>query len=37
MEDRVAFHGSGKVQLISMAGYLLSNFKSPQSFEVKLE
>ena len=33
----MAFHGRGEVQLISMAGYLLGNLKSPHSFEVEFE
>ena len=32
----MAFHGSGEVQFISMAGYLLGNLESPQSLEVEL-
>ena len=36
MKNWVAFHGGRKVQLICMAGYFMSNFKSPKPFEVEL-
>ena len=35
MENRAAFDGSGEVQLICMARYLLDNLKAPQSFEIE--
>ena len=35
VENRVAFDGSGEVQLIFMARYLLGNLKVPQSFEIE--
>ena len=34
MENCMTFHGSGEVQLISVAAYFLGNLKSPQPFEV---
>ena len=33
---RVGLHGCGKIQLISMARYLLQNLESSQTFEIQL-
>ena len=35
MKNWVAFHGNGKVQLISMAGYFMGNLIPSQSFKIE--
>ena len=36
MVIRVRFHGCGKIQLISMARYLLQDLESSQTFKIQL-